>query len=80
MGTNIFGKESENLNISATINITLLDVLEGKDITHSYKKQQPPCFIRNYYNNNKPGATSFPLARRCKTTTTSNHRNIAIQI
>lgn len=40
MGTNIFGKESENLNISATINITLLDVLEGKDITHSYKKQQ----------------------------------------
>ncbi len=40
MGTNFFGKESENLNISATINITLLDVLEGKNITHSYKKQQ----------------------------------------
>lgn len=39
MGTNIFGEPTQNLNISETITITLLDVLEGKDITHSYQRQ-----------------------------------------
>lgn len=40
MTSDIFEKESENLNISETINITLLDVLEGKEITLDFQRQQ----------------------------------------
>lgn len=57
MESNIFEKESENLNISEIMNITLLDVLEGKELSHSYEKQQRCSVCKGYGTTNPSNIT-----------------------
>ena len=53
MGSNIFGEPTKSLHIFETIHITLLDVLEGKELSHSYKKQQQ-CYVCQGYGTSNP--------------------------